>query len=116
MGGRLGTEGRCPERHLKLHPSGLWHYCAGAAPAVQRLPPPLDRTPLSAHVDHRHSTGSVADRTALLLCRHHRGAGSDRHADKNAIVLLDEIQIQLGDCTTRYDGLLTATILRVRPV
>lgn len=35
---------------------------------------------------------------------------------KNAIVLLDEIQIQLGDCTTRYEGLLTATILRVRPV
>ena len=35
---------------------------------------------------------------------------------KNAIVLLDEIQIQLKQCETRYDAVLTATVLRVRPV
>jgi len=35
---------------------------------------------------------------------------------KNAIVLLDEIRIQLKHCDTRYNAVLTATASRVRPV
>ncbi len=35
---------------------------------------------------------------------------------KNAIVLLDEIQVQLGHHQSRYQAVVKATILRVRPV